>query len=224
MQYAKFDLQQWMPEELRHAFLARLKHRVYRAGQSIYRQNSPGIEMYRLISGTVKISVLRPDGHQITYTLFEPGDCFGQTSLIDGCPRPQSTEAASVIEVGVLTLTDFRTLCETYPAFLHAVACLLSAQLRVLAQNYEMASLDALPVRIVRKILQIHLGSPRPLSAGAAPCVHLSQSELAAMVGVSRQSVNRVLAKLQRDGLIQRDYGALRIVDLTGLLNLSMKT
>ena len=224
MEYTKFDLLQWMPPALQHEFLARLQRRQYRAGQFIYVQGSTGTEMYRLISGTVKISVLRHDGRQITYTLFESGDCFGQTSLVDNEPRPQSTEAAATVEVGVLTKADFHALSEQYPAFVRAITRLLSAQLRVVAQNYEVASLDTLPVRIVRKILQTYADAPRQSAPDGSPLVRLSQSDLASMVGVSRQSVNRVLSQLQEVGLIQRGYGTLHITNMPGLLNLSMSS
>ncbi|HCL85460.1 MAG TPA: hypothetical protein DIC45_02915 [Comamonadaceae bacterium] len=216
MAYTRFDLLQWMDPQLQHEFLARLQRRSYSPGQFVYVQGSRGTEMYRLVSGTVKISVLRPDGRQITYTLFESGDCFGQTSLVDDQPRPQSTEAATPIEVGVLTKADFRALGHKYPTFHQAITRLLSAQLRVVAQSYEGASLDGLPVRMARKILQTHADAPHQ-SATGLPQVRLSQSDLASMVGASRQSVNRVLLKLQQQGLIEVGYGSVNIKDLDGL-------
>lgn len=217
MPHTKFDLLQWMPPELQQEFLARLPRRHYSPGQFIYVQGSPGNEMYRLISGTVKISTLREDGRQTTYTLFESGDCFGQTSLVDGGPRPQTTEAATAIEVGVLSRASFRRLVAAHPEFLQAIARLLAAQLRVVAQSYEEASLDTLPVRIARKILQTRADAPAKASGGAAPRVQLTQSDLASMVGVSRQSVNRVLLQLQAHGLVEVGYGSVGIADLAGL-------
>lgn len=218
MKYTKFDLTQWMPAHLQREFLARLQPRQYQAGQFIYIQDSEGTEMYRLVSGTVRISVLRPDGRQITYTLFESGDCFGQTSLVDEGPRPQSTEAITTVQLGVLSKKDFHALVEKHPSFLHAITRLMSAQLRVVAQNYEVASLDALPVRIIRTILQNHVDVPNQSTSDGYPVVYLSQAELASMVGVSRQSVNRVLSSLQEDGLIERGYGSLKILNMARLM------
>lgn len=114
MAFAKFDLLKWMPPDLRTEFLNRLQRRQYRPGQSIYVQGSPDVEMFRLASGTVRISVLRPDGRQITYTLFEPGDCFGQTSLIDEGVRPQTTEASSSVEVCFLGTLFFWSLAVSF--------------------------------------------------------------------------------------------------------------
>ncbi len=222
MAYTRFDLLQWMEPPLQHEFLARLQRRTYSPGQFVYVQGSPGTEMYRLVSGTVKISVLRPDGRQITYTLFESGDCFGQTSLVDGEPRPQSTEAATPIEVGVLTRADFRALGDRHPAFHQAITRLLSAQLRVVAHSYEGASLDGLPVRMARMILQTHADAPNQ-SPDGHPQARLSQSDLASMVGVSRQSVNRVLLKMQQQGLIEVGYGSVNIKDLPGLRGVSRR-
>ncbi|MET4231563.1 Crp/Fnr family transcriptional regulator [Bradyrhizobium sp. 482_C4_N1_1] len=224
MAFAKFDLLQWMPPDLRTVFLNRLQRRQYRPGQSIYVQGSPGVEMFRLASGTVRISVLRPDGRQITYTLFEPGDCFGQTSLIDEGARPQTTEASSDVEVGVLSRSAFLELSSQFPSFDKAIMRLLAAQLRVLAQNYEGASLDDLNIRVARQILQACAveeagapGSSKLLSA------RLSQAQLASMVGASRQSVNKVLQKLRHQGMIQIDYGRVLVMNMSGLKKMILR-
>ncbi|MDH5856569.1 Crp/Fnr family transcriptional regulator [Lampropedia aestuarii] len=225
MAYTKFDLLQWMEPELSRAFVAKLRKRLYRPGQLIYQQGSPGTEMFRLVSGHVRISVLRPDGKHITYTLFEPGDCFGQTSLVDHEPRPQTTEASTAVEVGVLSRSAFVQLSTEFPSFDRTIMRLLSAQLRVVSHSYEGASLDAVTVRVARQILAVHRGLPSSdataNATGSAACasstVRLSQSELAAMVGASRQSVNKALQAFQQHGWIRIDYGGITVLDAAGI-------
>lgn len=217
MAFAKFDLLQWMEPDLQSAFLNRLQRRQYRPGQYIYVQGSPGAEMFRLASGTVRISVLRPDGRQITYSLFEPGDCFGQTSLVDDGARPQTTEASTRVEVGVLSRSAFVELSSQFPSFDKVVMRLLAAQLRVLAQNYEGASLDDLNVRVARRILQACALELQASGSSKLVAARLSQSQLASMVGASRQSVNKVLQKFSHQGMIQIDYGGVLVMNMSGL-------
>lgn len=223
MAFAKFDLLQWMEPDLQSAFLNRLQRRQYRPGQSIYVQGSRGVEMFRLASGMARISVLRPDGRQITYTLFEPGDCFGQTSLIDEGTRPQTTEASTLVEVGVLSQSAFVELGSQFPSFDKAIMRLLAAQLRVLAQNYEGASLDDLNVRVARQILQACALEARAPGSSKLVAARLSQSQLASMVGASRQSVNKVLQKFRHQGMIQIDYGGVLVMNMSDLRKMSSR-
>jgi CRP-like cAMP-binding protein len=217
MAFSKFDLLQWMEPDLQSAFLNRLQRRQYRPGQFIYVQGSPGAEMFRLASGTVRISILRPDGRQITYTLFEPGDCFGQTSLVDEGARPQTTEASTCIEVGVLSRSAFVELGSQFPSFDKAIMRLLTAQLRVLAQSYEGASLDDLDVRVARQILQACAMETPTEASLKFVAARLSQSQLASKVGASRQSVNKVLQKFRRQGIIQIGYGGVLVRNVSAL-------
>lgn len=225
MRFAKFDLLQWLTPDVQEEFLARLYRRHYAAGQPVYVQGAPGTEMYRLVAGTVKISVLRGDGRHITYRLFESGDCFGQTSLVDGEPRPQSTAASSAVEVGVLSKTDFRWLSDRFPVFDRAIARLMAAQLRAMAQNYEGASLDSLQVRVARQLLlsramQLRTAEQEEQSQSQ---IQMSQADLAAMVGASRQSVNRVLQKLREEHVIEIGYGRIDLADLSALKSITTR-
>lgn len=223
MRFAKFDLLQWLTPDVQEEFLARMYRRHYAAGQPVYVQDAPGNEMFRLISGTVKISVLRGDGRHITYRLFESGDCFGQTSLVDGEPRPQSTEASNAVEVDVLSKMDFRWLCDRYQVFDRAISRLMAAQLRAMAQNYEGASLDSLPVRVARQLLLSRTMQLRTAEQDDPDQsqIQMSQSDLAAMVGASRQSVNRVLQQLREKHVIEISYGRIDLTDLRALKSIT---
>ncbi|THU01535.1 Crp/Fnr family transcriptional regulator [Lampropedia puyangensis] len=227
MPATKFDLLQWMSPALQTAFLARLHRRTYQKGQFIYVQGAVGNELFRLLSGSVKISVLRPDGRHISYRIFEAGDCFGQTSLVDGMPRPQSTEAYSAVEIGVLNRTDYRWLSANFADFDHAIMQLLCAQLRLVALNYEGASLDNLNTRVAKQLLnchrQAHLEQTSPIE-NTAPLVHLSQSELASLVGASRQSVNRTLHLFQTQNMVALGYNQITLLDPQALQSMTTAT
>lgn len=218
MGFAKFDLLQWMEPDLQAAFLGRLRPRRYRRGQFIYVQGGPGNEMYRLISGFARISVLRADGRHITYKLFEPGDCFGQTSLLDEEPRPQTTEASTDVEVGVLSRTDFTDLGREFPSFGKAIMRLLTAQLRMVAHHFEGVSLEDLNVRVARQILLSCVAETHsPNTSRSQQYARLSQEELGSMVGASRQSVNKVLQGFCHQGIIAVSYRSVLVIDIDRL-------
>jgi len=137
-----FDLLQWMDEPVRRAFASLAKRRRYAAGQVIYLHSEPGNEMFRLVSGSVCMSVMHGDGRKVIFLLFEPGDCFGESSLIDGAPRPQTAEALTSVEVDVLDLNSFNFLRTQYRSFNEALLRLLARQMRFVV----VSRLDGKPI------------------------------------------------------------------------------
>lgn len=212
-----FDFLQWMDADLQAAFHATVRRRIYSPGQVIYLQDEPGSEMYRLLSGSVRMVVNREDGKEIVFTLFEPGDCFGNSSLIDGGPRPQTAEAVTEVQLEVLGSVAFKELRARWRAFDDALLRLLAQQMRAASTYYADANLSPLAVRVASRIVDAVKSFGTPAADGLRLTVPLSQTELAAMVGASRQSVNKVLQRFQDDKLLRIEYGTLLILNLAGL-------
>ena len=206
-----FDMVQWMDPDSRSAFAAAVHHRRFRAGQTIYLQGDAGEEMFRIDRGSVRLSLTRTDGREIVLLLLQNGGCFGNSSLIDGGPRPQTAQAVSDVELSVLDAAAFGRLRGAHRGFDDALLRLLAAQMRAATTHYADRSLDDLRSRVIARLL---------LLAGPAPVLQLSQSELAMMVGASRQHVNKVLKQLESEKLIAIDYAAIRITDIDGLRDL----
>jgi CRP-like cAMP-binding protein len=141
------------------------------------------------------------------------GDFFGDISLLDGQPR--SASASAVVETTILTLerADFIALITRRPA---AAMAVLEAVARRLRETDEMASdLAFLDVagRLAKKLLE--LGSTHGVERGDGMLIDLpvTQEELANMIGVTRESVNRNLSDFRRRGLIKNQGRKIVIVD-----------
>jgi CRP/FNR family cyclic AMP-dependent transcriptional regulator len=90
---SRFSLFQWLTEAAREDFLTMAHSRNVPDGHLIYQQGDIGREMYYIVSGEVRLSFLHPDGRELVFLNFQPGDCFGFSSLIDGDPlRPARAE------------------------------------------------------------------------------------------------------------------------------------
>ena len=215
--YSTYDILQWMDADTRRAYGAAVRVRKYKPGQVIYLQGDSGTEMFRLVSGSVRMVVNRADGREIVYILFQPGDCFGDSSLVDGDTRPQTAEALTEVSLEVLDQSSFRRLRELSRSFDDALLRLLSRQMRYISMHFADANLSPLPVRIAGRVLSAAQSFGSQQADGLRLTVPLSQSELAAMVGASRQSVNKVLQAFQTEGLLRVEYGNLLILDLEGL-------
>lgn len=212
-----FDLTQWMDYAAREAFHAAARRTRFAQGELIYSQGDIGKSMFRLIKGAVRLSVARQDGRELLYTLFKPGDCFGVSSLIDGEPLPQTAEAAEAIEVEIVTLADFKRLRANYDSFNDALLRLVTQHMRVLSEYFANAHLEDISARIASRILATAENFGYSADNGIGLSITLPQSELARMVGGSRQTVNRVLQKFHQEGLLSTVNGRLIILSREGL-------
>jgi CRP/FNR family cyclic AMP-dependent transcriptional regulator len=206
-----------MDEPAQQAFKHFARRRRLSADQIIYSQGEPGQEMFRLISGSVRVSVARGDGRTLVFLLFEPGDCFGDSSLIDQGPRPQTTQAQTDIVIDVLSLAGFQQLRAEHRCFEDAVMRLLARQMRAVSTFYAQTSLDDLPSRVAHRLLTAAQSFGAQAEGGVRLSLRLSQSDIADMVGASRQSVNKVLQRFQHDGLITIEYGNILLHDIAGM-------
>lgn len=200
------------------ACAASLRVRRFRRGETIFHQGDPGDSLYIVQSGSVKIVLPSPEGQEgaIIATLGR-GDFFGELALLDGAPHSATAIAGEPLEALILQQARFEELLETEPGLRRALIAGLVAELRRLTSHVEDLHFLDLPGRLASLIVKL-AGETRP---GETRDVHLewryTQSELGAMIGGTRQSVNRLLADLVAQGLISLDGETLVIPDLDGL-------
>ena len=212
-----FDILRWMDAETRSAFTAATGRRRFHAGQTIYLQGDVGEEMYRIDRGAIRLSVTRPDGREVVLLFLQHGDCFGNSSLIDAGPRPQTAQAITEVELSVLDLAAFGRLRDAHRSFDDALLKLLAAQMRAATTQYADRSLDDLLSRVIARILMSSRTAGDEKDSATKQPFRLSQSELAMMVGASRQHVNKVLKRLESANLIKIAYAGVHVVDIGGL-------
>lgn len=212
-----FDLDAWLDAETAAALAASLRSRSYGKGQIIYHQGDAGQTMFRVTSGIVRLSVRRPDGSEAIMLYFGEGDYFGVSSLVDDGPRPHSAEAFTPVKLQLLNQAAFQRLRSDRPRFFEAIARLLVAQMRFVSAHYVNSCLNSLESRVATRILELRRLFESSLCSQRCVEIHLSQGELAAMVGVSRQSVNKALNALARRGAIALGPRSFTILDETAL-------
>ena len=165
--------------------------------------------MYRIVSGSVRLSITRPDGKQLIYLFFKPGDCFGTSSVIDNAPRPQTAEVQEKAELQVISRPALNQLRNNYPEVNNALLSLISHHMRLLSNYFASACLDTLPCRVAQRIIEATQSFGNTTETGIKLSIRLPQSEIALMVGTSRQSVNKVMHQLHTLGIISVSYGSI---------------
>lgn len=208
-----FDLTAWMAAEAASDMVAAMLRRTYAAGQAIYEQDASGSEMYRIVRGHVRLLVRDADGREAVFLQFGPGDFFGASSLVDGEARPHSAEAVTQVDLDVLGLGAFNRLRDNHPSFNDALIRLFARQMRVASEQLVAFHLCGLRDRVIRRLLELAMGHERDDAGKGAVEVAVSQQELAALAGASRQRVNKVLGELQASGLVSLRKGAIVLND-----------
>ncbi len=206
------DLLQWLTPEVREAVARTGVRRHVGAGGFIFQHGDSGRAMYRVIEGTVRLSLMRADGFQMIYALFGPGECIAASSLIDDHPLPQTAEALDDVQLQVVGATAFAKLRVEHREFDNALLHLFARRLRTLSIQVGTARLADLSSQIVLRLLELAKRDPR-----GRLMVAVTHSELAMFVGVSRQSIHRNLKNLVAEGLIALHYGSIELLNLEGL-------
>ena len=202
-----------------HASLARLAvPRTYDKAQMIFFEGDAGDSMYVVADGSVKLFLNSIEGDEVVLVTVQPTETFGELAVLDGAPRSASAsalEATTLLAISRTTLldvmSDHRELGERV---LSSVGGLLR---RLTEQTADLVFLD-LPGRVAKLLARIASERGRADEDGAIVVdLGVTQSDLARMVGGSRQSVNQVLKDLERTGAISLDGHCVRIHHLERL-------
>lgn len=201
------------------ALLGGVRIRRFRRGEVVFNQGDPGDALHVVLSGRVKISSPSENGVEAILTTLRPGEWFGALALLDGAPRSASATAVEPTETLVLPRDRFRQLVNDVPAIRDQVLAALAHELRRLTNHVEELHFLDIAGRLAARLARM---AEEQGIAGQDGEIRLdgpiTQGELAAMVGSTRQSVNKLLGYLVGDGLIRIDRDAIVILDLPGLL------
>jgi CRP/FNR family cyclic AMP-dependent transcriptional regulator len=205
------------------ACLACLRVRRFRRDETVFHQGDPGDALHVIASGFVKVVLPSPEaGEPAILATLGPGEFFGELALLDGDPHSASVIALEPTETLVLGRADFERLFETQPGLRRALVASLARHLRRLTGHVEALHFLDLRERLALRIAELataEAGARGTLRTGEARLDrHYTQSELAGMVGGSRESVNRILAEFVTRGLIRLERDALVVPDVGRLI------
>ncbi len=187
--------------------LGELLHRkTFPAGKALMTVDQTGEVVYFILSGAVKVHVEQENGADVSISILGPGEIIGEMSALD-----QSNRSASVVTIEKTTLLwmdreTFRRFVMAIPALAADLACTISSRLR--SANEQIQSLAAVEVetRIARRILAFaeKYGQTLPNGDLLIP-IRLTQSDIATLVGASREHTNKILVSYKDRGYLSVD-------------------
>ena len=177
--------------------------RQFPAGAVIVGQDDPGEALYVLARGRVKVVLYGESGREIILSLFrEPGDFFGEMSLLDDQPRSATVIALETSTLLILKRGDFHKHLEGQPRTALAVLAELSRRLRRADEVIGNLALLDVYGRVARWLRELAESEGEEGPEGVVIRQRPTQQEIAGLIGTSRETVSRALSELARRGHI----------------------
>jgi CRP-like cAMP-binding protein len=206
------------PEAL-ESVASSMRTRRFRRGEVIFHIGDPGDALFVIVEGEVKISLPSETGEEAILATLRPGDVFGELALLDGAPRSASATALGATETVVLPRDRFRELIATEAGVRDALLASIAGELRRLTTHVEELHFLDITGRLAARLVRLSQeGGTRLPDGGIRLRTNLTQGDLAAMVGCTRQSVNKLLGQFADDGLVRVDREGIQVLDMAGLV------
>jgi CRP-like cAMP-binding protein len=197
-----------------------MRMRRFRRNETVFHLGDPGDALFIVMSGSIKITLPADTGEEAILATLRPGDFFGELALLDGAPRSATAIANEATETYVLPRDKFRELVATEPVMREALLATLAAEVRRLTHHVEELHFLDITGRLASRLARManEPGATAEADGSIRLAGPLTQGDLAAMIGCTRQSVNKLLGMFTDDGLIRLDRDRIVVRDLDRLL------
>lgn len=199
------------------ALVRLMRRRRFRRNEVIFHQGDSGDLLQIVASGAVKIVLPSPEGEEAIIATLRPGDFFGELALLDGAPRSATATAIEPTETLNLPRSTFMELHSADPTLQHALLTALAAELRKLTGHVEELHFLDLAGRLAMRLARVARDRGTNVEGRVELDWPYTQSDLASMIGGTRQSVNKLLAGMVNDGLLSIEHDTLVINDIERL-------
>lgn len=197
----------------RDALLGEARVRSVAAGTALYGIGDDPNGLWAVLDGEVRLTGHPVAGHEFLVLIVRPGTWFGEMSTLDGGPRPHDAVAFGPTRMLHVPMPAFARLAEAMPALYHDLGRLVCQHQRAALDFLAQTIALTLPARLARLLAD----RTRPGDA----VLRIRQEDIAAMLAVSRQTLNRHLAQLARAGIVRLAYARIEVLDRSRLIALA---
>jgi CRP/FNR family cyclic AMP-dependent transcriptional regulator len=197
-----------LPPELSQSLFAKARPLSLKADQTLFVAGDEGDGCYRVEEGLLKASIAAPAGGERILAVLGPGAVVGELSMIDGGPRSASVTALRDSKLSFVGRTAFEAFGQSRPDLYRHVATLLARRLRDTDDALVATNFLSVKGRVARALLSLADAFGRDLDQGRILIRQkVSQSDLAAMAGIARENVSRVLHDWTSRSVVSRLAG-----------------
>jgi|RhiMethySRZTD1v2_1073278.scaffolds.fasta_scaffold74447_3 CRP-like cAMP-binding protein len=198
------------------ALAQQCRWRRFTDGQRVVSREAQDRDVYLIIAGRVRATAFSTTGRQVTYRDIRAGDWFGDLAAIDGRARSADIEALEDTVVASMSPVVFRKLVHEHPTVCDCVLDRLVGLVRDLTERIFEFSTLGVQNRVHTELLRLaHEAGIHGNVARLQPAP--KHADIAGKVSTYREQVTRELSAMVKQGLLQRDSGALVIPDVARL-------
>jgi CRP/FNR family cyclic AMP-dependent transcriptional regulator len=197
-----------LPPELLQGLFDKARVSSLSAGQTLFLAGDTGDGCYRIEDGLLKISVNAAEGGERILAILGPGSMVGELSIIDGAPRSASVTALRESKLSFVSRATFDAFSQANPDLYRHVMELLARRLRDTNEALAATSFLSLKGRVARSLLSLAEAFGHDVGGGRILVRQkVTQSDLAAMAGIARENVSRILKDWTDHSLVSRLAG-----------------
>ncbi len=192
----------------------------FKPGTVIASQGSASKGLHIVLDGLAEVTSLRPSGKVMVINIMGPGQAYSFLHIYHPDPHSSSLVARTPCQILTVAKQDWLLTTEECPEIKDAVISVLSARLRAALEELTFSSLNSGLGRLSHRLLNHVLQNFTQDAAGPSRNeyeVALTQSHLAAMIGLSRQRTHALLHQLEQRKAVRLNYGRITVIDLDAL-------
>ena len=198
---------------------ASLRHRPLKKGETLFRKGDEGNALYIVRSGSIRIVLPSESGEEVSPAILSEGDFFGEMALLDGMSRSADAVALEASEVFALNRRDFFSFLLNNEKAIQSIFSFLSMRLRKTDDLLEDVCFLNISTRLAKRLIELAATYGRQKEGEDIVQIdlRLTQKDLASMVGVTRESINKEMRVLRERNLISTRENMIQILNLTRL-------
>jgi CRP/FNR family transcriptional regulator, cyclic AMP receptor protein len=202
-----------LPEAAVRQVISHAVIRNHPANQMILLENDWGGSVYFVLGGWLKIRTYNADGKEITLNIVGKGEIVGEMAALDQAPRSTDVLSLTAVSIANIPADDFVRLIESEPLAGMRLAQLMGRRLRQVNRRLRLRESNSAS-RVADTLLFLIEGQGKVNGKGVE-IPNLPHRELSSMSGLARETVTRVLTKMEAAGLIDRNGDVLVIPDVS---------
>ena len=207
-----------LPQDLSAALFSQARIVSLAADQTLFLAGAPGDGCYRVDEGLLKVTMASPSGGERILTIVGAGALVGELAMLDGAPRSASVVAIRDSKLRFVSRHDFDAFARANPDVYRHITLMLARRLRAIDDALTATSFLTLKGRVARAMFNLADAFGKDVGSGRILIGQkVSQRDLAAMAGIARENLSRILQDWMRRKLISRLAGYYCLEDKSAL-------
>lgn len=184
----------------------------------IYLPGDVSDQVYLLKEGRVKISKISEDGREITLVILEPGEIFGESSIVsDDQTRSSVAEALENAYICIISRRDFEEFINNKPELALSITKLMGFRRRQIETMLEDLVFRGVHERIALLLLRLADRHGKAVGENKLIDISLTHYDYANLIGSTRETTTACLNDFKREGLIEFQKRKVVILNERGL-------